>query len=550
MNHPLPTLALATAAFFSFTAAPLGVAQEEGVSAEPEIVVIGSSVAAGWVTGREARQDLQNGWAARLKRLLAARGRTLVNVSRPGDDTKAVLDRLEEDLLNREPRYAIVGLSMANEGLETEDPGEVFASYEEGIGEIIDICRESAIQPVIGLCYPNDNFTEEQCEVLEEMNLLLQSLSVPTIDFLGPLDDGHGNFVRGFTFDLDHPDDLGHREMFHAIVPSLFDALEAGKPAPERASSDGHLTVGGAVRAAPVVFVPDEVMHAFTVTFRIRCVNEGAVGAIDCGERRLQLQIDGTGRLGVTLAAAALRPEKKLTDGDWHEVVIVHRHLRGETELWLDGASVGRLEGTLVPRRFVLGGPLTVGKETSPPNADYRELVICRTAWTERGVEAFHEGALLPASLEVYAPLRGELPERGGTFENLAQSTAELHFHPADLTEALARLEARIEATANEPRWIDPDRLEPITLDEAVLARYVGDYEANPQVTLFVTLEKGRLIFSPGGQGKTELHAASETEFFLRVMGPPPIPVVFELDDDGKVTGMLFDEGVSARRID
>lgn len=322
MNHPLTTLVLATAALASFNTAPLFAVQEEGASTEPEIVVIGSSVAAGWVTGREARQDLQNGWAARLERLLATRGWTLANRSVPGNDTKAVLDRIEEDLLAREPRYAIVGLSMANEGLETEDPGEVFASYD--------------------------------------------------------------------------------------------------------------------------------------------------------------------------------------------------------------------------------------GKEKSPKSANYRDLTIRRTAWTQRAVQASREGALLPASLEVYAPMRGSLPERGGTFENLAQSTAELFFRPADLTDALARLEERIEAAAKEPRWVYPDHIEPLALDEQVLARYAGDYEVNPQRTIYVTLEKGRLILSPNGEGKTQLHAASETEFFLRVMGPPPIPVVFELDDDGKVTGMLFDEGpyqVSARRI-
>ena len=90
--------------------------------------MLGSSVAAGWVTAREARQDLRNGWVQRLARSVDPRGFQLVNVSVPGDDTRAVLERIDRDLLPLHPRHVIVGLSMSNEGLESEDPEEVFAS--------------------------------------------------------------------------------------------------------------------------------------------------------------------------------------------------------------------------------------------------------------------------------------------------------------------------------------------------------------------------------------------------------------------------------------
>lgn len=551
MRRLLTALALLLQPFLSPAPGALAVPQEEE-AARPDVVVIGSSVAAGWVTSREARHDLQNGWAARLQRLLARRGWTLVNASIPGDTTGKVLARIEHDLVDRHPRFAIIGLSMANEGLAQQETDAVFESYENGMFEILDICRENEIQPVVGLCYPSDNYSPEHYEAIERMNLELQGWSVPTIDFLGPLDDGTGHFVHGYTFDAGHPDDLGHREMFRAIVPSLFDALAAGKPAPERVTTEGQMTVEGPQPTAPLLFVPREVVHCFTVAFQIRCRNEGVIAEVDGGGPVLRVSVDDEGRLAASLGEGVLHSASKLTDGGWHEVALAHHHLRGETEVWLDGEPVGRLDGTLLPRLFAVGGPATSGAVTPPESADYRDLFLYRTALTARAVRAFHEGALLTASLEVYTPLRGAPPVHGTTIENLARSTSAFLFRPGDLSAARARLEARIEEEANEPRWIDPDEVEPIELDETVLARYVGDYEVNPQLTLFITLECGRLYLSPDGEGKTDLRPLSEKEFFLRVKDQPRIPVVFELDDEGTVTGLLLDEGeyqVKARRI-
>jgi lysophospholipase L1-like esterase len=550
MSHPLATLALAG----TLLVAPHGgvLPQSEDTS-KPIIAVLGSSVAKGWVTSRDARHDLANGWAPRLQRLLEPKGWRIVDASVPGDDTRAVLERIDDDLLALEAHYVIVGLSMSNEGLEREDPEEVFLRYEEGLEEILRVSREGGVQPVVGLCYPNDNFTEEQYATLHRMNLLIQSWPVPSIDFLGPLDDGHGNFVPGYTFDLDHPDDLGHQELFHSVVPSLFDALERGKPAPERSEQEGQTTIAKPGDRAPISFVPGDVIHSFTKVFQLRTTEPGTVAVIECGDTDLLLQIERDARVRIVAGKETLEFEDNLTDGDWHEIVLTHRHLLGHVECWIDGQSVGLLELRLVPRHFVVGGPGGGERGAAPSSADYRDLAIYRTAWTQLEVNAHRSGVLLPASLEVYAPLREPLPVKGACFLNRAQSLAEARYLPGDLPEALARIEERIMATTEEPRWIDPDRIETVELAPDLLARCVGSYQVSPEMTFFVTLEKGRLILSPNGEGKSELHAVSETEFFLRIMGPPRIPVVFLFDEEGKATEMLFDEGAyqaRAKRID
>ena len=541
MIQPLVALILASN-LLSLGAPCSAVSTQDGESTAPTIAVLGSSVASGWVTSREARQDLQNGWAQRLGRLLKPKGWRVANISVPGDDTRAALERIDADLLSLEPEYVIVALSMSNEGLETEDPEEVFLRYEEGLAEILNISSESGVQAVVGLCYPNDNFTEEQYETLHRMNLLIQSWPVPSIDFLGPLDDGHGNFVSGYTFDLDHPDDLGHQEMFHAVVPSLFEALERGKPTPERSQAEGYLRIQEGPEGAPISFVPEEVVHSFTVAFQVRAGDPGTLVAIDGGETDLVVRVEDD-TLAISLGKEVLEAPANWSGEDWHEVVLTQRYLLGESEIWVDGESLGKRAARLIPRHFVLGGSGGIAAGKAPKLADYRDVAIYRTAWTQREVDAQRSGTLLQASLEVYAPLRTELPAAGGAFENHAQSLASLRYFPDDLTEALATIEARIATAGEEPRWIDPERIEPIELAPELLARYAGDYEVNPQMTIFVTLEKGRLILSPNHQGKIELHASSETEFFLRIMGPPRVPVVFVLDEEGEVSELLFDEG-------
>ncbi len=67
----------------------------------------------------------------------------------------------------------------------------------------------------------------------------------------------------------------------------------------------------------------------------------------------------------------------------------------------------------------------------------------------------------------------------------------------------------------------------PVVVDAATLAKYVGRYELAPGFTLTVTQEGAQLLAQATGQGRFELFAAGEREFFARVA---PIEVVFAAD--------------------
>jgi hypothetical protein len=78
-----------------------------------------------------------------------------------------------------------------------------------------------------------------------------------------------------------------------------------------------------------------------------------------------------------------------------------------------------------------------------------------------------------------------------------------------------------------------------ITLPEATLAQYVGNYELAPNFVLAVTLENGQLMSQATGQAKVPVYAETETKFFLKVV---EASIEFQKDASGAVTGLVLQQ--------
>jgi CubicO group peptidase (beta-lactamase class C family) len=88
-------------------------------------------------------------------------------------------------------------------------------------------------------------------------------------------------------------------------------------------------------------------------------------------------------------------------------------------------------------------------------------------------------------------------------------------------------------------RWPDfqpPTRSE-IKVDPAVLARYVGTYEAAPGFNFTYTLEDGQLMTQATGQKKFPAFAESPTRFFLKIVDAE---VEFFSGDKGQVSYLIL----------
>ena len=515
---------------------------------EKTIAVIGSSVAAGWVTSREAGQDMKNGWAFRLARHLEPLGYKVVNLSVPGDTTEKVLARLEKDLFSLHPNVAVISLSLENEGIRGiggRDPRKVYEGFGTNLRRIIAECRKRKIVPVVASCYANDNFGDPATyRFIVDMNLEIASWDAPSINFLGALDRGDGRFVKGLTFDLDHPADRGHRELFLSIVPGLFEALAAGKPAPESDSGQGFFSAGTGVRSEYLSCVPADPMHSFTSVFYIRASGPGIAAAIRGEDGKfsdIAVAENGDAVLHASTGEVQRVPAS-LLDGKWHRIGWIYHYLKKEMTLHVDGAAGPSIPEAFCPVQFLLGGLGAESPKGLPGTADFRDWMIYRVPLGGAEMAAVQAGRLLPSSLEVFAPLRQGKPEVDSEVENRAQSASRVFFMPRDTSREIARLKTAINRQDGEEIvYIDPNEKKPVSIAPEILAAWKGVYEISPGLVLTVVMEEGRLflLVNGGDDGKTELFPLSAERFFVKSVGPQ-MEISFQSEKDGQPAFLIF----------
>ena len=456
-------------------------AQEESRDAgkSRRIAIFGSSVANGTADELE-----QGGYAGRLGTLLGPRGWEVVNVSRGGDSTTRIRARFRPEgepdptvryLTTANPGYAVLGLSLGNEGVRScngsvddrcaktrADAEQVFERYAEGMRWFVAESRAAGIVPVIALCYARADFWPADYAYIRRMNLLINELDVPSVNLLGAIDDGTGRWAQGFFPDTNHPNAAGYEEIVHAFVPTLFEALDAGKPRPVKSTATAFARVRGTA-PTPLVFAPADRMRSFSLSFMVRTTGDGTVAAVG-GQtldgrsewRTLQIRDDSVEFEAMTLtpsgrfqSAVSVRDGRwaytaangtvvlspaVAAPGTWHHVTVSHYVARGETLFYVDGELVGTVAERLEPDQFVLGGQGSGGPSGGPAQADYREWTVHRAALNEDEVAALHAGTLLQASLDVYAPLADAQMAVGQTLENRAQSLSTVKVNAASVS--------------------------------------------------------------------------------------------------------------------
>ena len=381
--------------------------------AELKMVFFGSSVPFG--QGATGKYGYANRYAALLaKRGAAGQGApwTMANISVPGDNTVKVLKRWDRDLLPQQGRYVVYALALGNEGIHGGGQ-PVFDQFVANMQVLIRQARAQGLVPVVTNSYTRNDYTAQDYAYIKRLNLLLQGWAVPTINLLGAVDDGTGHWAAGYWDDALHPNDLGHAELMHALVPSLFDALRVGKPLPHRQPTAGvRLSRTGELR-----FVPEALVHPFTQVISFRATGRGDLLLLQDSTHTGSLRIGRGGRLTYASALAGhLTTTASVADGQWHQVVLTHYFARGETILYVDNSRVGSLPERLRTRQLTLGG------RKAPADGQFRNWLFYRAGMNADEAHALAADSLLRSSLELYAPLDGR-QANPDSLTNLAQST-------------------------------------------------------------------------------------------------------------------------------
>lgn len=369
------------------------------------IAIMGSSVPSG--TGATNNQ----GYAQLYARLLTTRANqgvgqpwNVTNISIPGNNTISVINRWDNDLLPVCSRYVVYALSLGNEGITTGGQA-TFNQFRDNLQLLINKARQQGIEPIVTNCYSREDYTATEYNFIKQMNLLIHAWNVASVNLLGALDNGAGKWAAGYKSDDLHPNDAGHLEFEYAMVPSLFDALKAGKPQPYKI--DGSSIGLSGTSGYKLQVKPEEVVHAFTYSFDIQTTGTGQIVEVSKSAGLTGLQINSAGRLdyGGGISGTTL-----LNDGQWHKVTLTHYYAMGKTYLYIDKVLQGSVNEKIVATAFDLNG-------AGAPAASYRSLLLYRSGMNVDEVSALVDGGLLKSSLEIYAPLDG------GNWVNMAQST-------------------------------------------------------------------------------------------------------------------------------
>lgn len=314
-------------------------------------------------------------------------------------------------------------------------------SFRSGMRRIIARCRQEGMRVVLANCYAHGQFTAEHYAATQSMNLEINSWDVPSVNLLGAIDDGQGRWVEGFQNDPGHPSAGGFEEMFLAIVPTLFNALEAGKPLPVSSSDEAFARLD-ITKGPAFTFTPDDRMHSFAMSFRFRARGDCDLATIVGRAAEVQPYTRGVDKLKVNpMRVVDLNRRVELTlsiddgqlvyesgrrsrraamervdDGAWHFVTLTGNCARGSILLVLDGRQVALVDERVAPTSLHLG---------IQGRCDVKDWFVHRSSLNLLEAEALDAGKMIQSSLEMYAPLTDRDFARSRPIVNLAQSQSE-----------------------------------------------------------------------------------------------------------------------------
>ena len=343
------------------------------------------------------------------------------NVSIGGNTTTNLLNRYD-DLIRDFGRYVIFGLSLGNEGIHgASNQQAVFNQWRDNMLTLINKVRADGKIPMVMNNYTRGDYNDSDYGYVKQLNLLIHQWDVPSTNVLGAIDKGNGQWADGYVSDTYHQNTAGHAEFMYAMVPSLFDAIKAGKAQPVRNQTKSMTVEAGKT----IYFEPEETVHPFTITVRIK----GTEGQVVCltqssGTQQATVRVNANGTVTYTApTGSTITSTTTINDDAWHNVSLTSYYAQRRTILYVDKTKAGEVGERLARIESVSLGDDTNSREVS-------ELSFWRSGMTPEEITAVCDGKMLKSSLEIYAPLGGK-----DDMQNLAQSTNSLSYGKAEAKE-------------------------------------------------------------------------------------------------------------------
>lgn len=480
-----------------------------------KIAVIGSSVSAGWGGDRNDKFDFLNGWVNLLAENLSDKNLDIINLSVPGSNTIDVLERFDSEIDSVKSDIAIIALSLSNEGLEREPGDSVIRQFETNIKKIIDKCTSRGIKPVLATCYSNNMYNREMYNYLLIMNDLIESWDYPVINITNALDDGNGNFPEGYSFDPNHPDSKGHKEMFLSIEPEIFNKILNGAyPNSISKSSEPVLLNDN------YIYIPDDPMHSFTYCIDLNAKTNSEICRIECINRTINVKLDRKGQLIINKT----NTKRKMPIDTISSLFLVHNHANSTLSAYINNELVYSETAQVEPIAFTL-----------MKNQQYSNIGIYRIPLTDDGIEDYQSGDIPVPGLSVFTDCSNEnntLVNKGLAAESFVRqkNTNELRKSAID----------NLSAFNSIPEFSFSDFYNVINLNKSIYDLYIGRYFLGDMAFFDVISENNRLWVNPNGVALIELLPLTTTKYIAKAIGPEAFITFFKGDSSDTFDKLEF----------
>ncbi|MCF0196265.1 MAG: SGNH/GDSL hydrolase family protein [Bacteroidaceae bacterium] len=408
---------------------------------ENKISAFGSSVC----NGQGA--DGNKGYAYMLGEQLATRYKQkesdtpfyVSGVSIGGNTTTNLLSRYDE-MTHDFGRYVIIGLSLGNEGIHgASDQSAIYTQFTTNMQKIISKVKADGKIPVVMNNYTRADYNDSDYSYVKKTNLTIHGWNVASVNVLGAIDKGNGQWADGYVADDYHQNTEGHREFMYAIPPSLFDALKAEKPQPKRDKTQLMALRCGST----LTFSGEGTVHPFTVCVRFKGTDAGRLLTVKNGTKDIYVDVMEGGKISYTGVDGTAHVSEKAyitSVSAQYNVSLTYYYAQKRTLVYVNNYQVLEVTGErIVPKLF------TVGEPERDMARDYSELSFWRSGMTLDEMKDVQSGKMLKSSLEIYTPLSDDMKTAG--FQNLAQSlNATLTYVQGDKPDAIGDVKSASES--------------------------------------------------------------------------------------------------------
>lgn len=323
-----------------------------------------------------------------------------------GNSSVNLLDRFD-DLEREYGRWVIYGISLGNEGIHgAADQEKIYNQFRDNMLILISKARDLGKEVIVMNNYTRGDFVASDYDAVKRMNAEIARWDVPSINMLGAIDNGAGLWADNYQngTDIYHPNTAGHQEFFYAMVPSMMDAMKAGKALTMDRTTNASYQLP---EKTTVEFKPEGTVHSFTLALSASTTGDTRIATIAVDGSETPLTIDRKGNKIVATLPDATTLEAEAT-GNLDNIVLSQNYVRKYITLSV-GENSAEATSQLAPVSF------SIGDANADTGMTLGELMFYRSSMHDASPFTA-DGKLNKSSLDLYVPM-SETPE------NLAMST-------------------------------------------------------------------------------------------------------------------------------